>query len=355
MRPGFYNENANRDYPFIHLQTGTLPDFAIVDFGCVMGAGSEFVEGEHNVYLSRIRKSDTRIEYEFTSDAPGLANKVLRFIRHVTDPLYATSYESAVDVTLPTLIDCQLACESVCESDQPAECHGDAEWHGFLVTGKIAATMAVIDGCAVNSCPSDEDTHFTICETSYDIPVEPSLIQNLASSYVRTINVANAERTRSESATECKDYCWPFPLLSHYVNCDCVIGNIRFKEGYNACITQDDINNTITIGACLGGGQGEPCTEVKIFADEAAAEGRTTLDGSLKCDEVVRTINGIGQRFFEILGGPGVLVTSVPEEHKIIVDVNLQTLALCADFRDQSSLSSESSSFGPCHCGSSSP
>src|SRR5688500_4107359 len=95
-RPGFYNDNLNRSYPFIHGQTGTLPDFAVADFGCVMGAESGFIEGQHSVRLHRVLKSEHGIlEFEFRSDAPGLLDRVLRFTRNVTDAKYTTSYEES--------------------------------------------------------------------------------------------------------------------------------------------------------------------------------------------------------------------------------------------------------------------
>jgi hypothetical protein len=163
--------------------------------------------------------------------------------------------------------------------------------------------------------------------------------------------VANAERTRANAPQGCREYCWPFPLQNHYVNCECLIGDIRFVEGYNCCISQNDLDNTITINACLGGGKGQPCSEVAIFADEEAPQGKSTLSGSLKCSEVIKSINGVGQRFYEILGGPGVTVTPYPDVNKIVVDVNLHTLAVCGQFGDQLVYSSSSLNPDPCDCG----
>lgn len=349
-RPGFYNENMNRDYPFIHLETGVLPDAAIADFGCVMGMESGFIAGTHAVWLSKIRMINDLVEFVFTTDAPGLVDKELRFVREITDKRYTTSYANAIDATVPSLIDCAEDCESSYCGDDPEElapCHGDSDWYGFLVTGDLTAATSNLT-CTTVNCG---DWSWEICQRDYEVPVEPSLIQSIAGSFVRTINIANADRTRANSPTDCRDYCWPFPIEEHYVRCECQVGDLRLKSGYNTCIEQDALENTITINACLGGGEGEPCSEVKVTDEEEAPDNRTTLDGALRCDEVIRSVNGIGRRFFEILGGNGVVVTSLPDEHKIIVDINLLTLSICIPQREQSSINPESSSDGPCECG----
>ena len=347
-RPGFYNENMNRDYPFLHLQSDGIPDSAICDFGCVMGIESGFIAGTHTVWLSRIRSINNLVEFEFQTDAPGLAGKVLRFTRNLTDPKYETSYEDAVEASQLSMLDCAEDCSSIyCDEEPEPPCHGTADWYGFLVTGDLETLVDTLP-CTEVDC---DDWIWNNCEQTYDIPVEPSLIQSIAGSFVRTINIANADRTRADAPEDCRDYCWPFPVEEHYVRCECVVGDVRIQAGYNACIEVDELENSITISACLGGGEGEPCEEVKVTDDEDAPDGRTTLDGALRCDEIVRSINGIGRRFFEILGGQGVVVTSLPEEHRVVVDINLQTLSICTDYRLQSSLISESSEVGECDCG----
>jgi hypothetical protein len=347
MRPSFYNDNINRDYPFLHEQTGGLPDYAIADFGCIMGAESGYRAGVDTVNLSRIRSVGGYVEYEFTTTAPGLEGKVLRFVRAVSDEDYITDYAESIDENTDSTIDCSINCES-CNPTPDEDCANDNPWTGYLVTGKVAKLAQWLPECTPIDC---EEGSRVVCVFTGTVPVEPSLIQSLSGSYARSLNVANADRTRASAPQECKDYCWPFDIQDHYTACACVIGNIRFVEGYNACISQSDLDNTITINACVGGGAGEPCTPPLVTDDEAPPEGRQTLDGALKCDEVIRTINGVGDRFFEIVGGTGVVITPVPEENKVIVDINLQTLALCADIREQSSLVSESSSIGDCDCG----
>ena len=181
--------------------------------------------------------------------------------------------------------------------------------------------------------------------------VEPSQIQNMDGAYVRTINVANAERTRATSATECREFCWAFPLQEHYVVKECLIGDILFKEGYNAEIRVLASENTITIGGRAGAGEGSPCLEVAIFPDEIPPNNRTTLDGSLRCDEIVRSINGVGGRFFDIVGGTGITITPVPEKHRIVVDIHMIGLAICPDPPVELEVADPTYSSDPCECG----
>src|SRR5687767_1892881 len=105
--PGWYNENLNRDYPFIYGETGTLPEWLVADFGCIMGNYAGYIEGEHTVYLSRVRRLGSLVEIEFTSDAPGLLEYVLVFRRNLDDLRYTTNYVNAVHIDDPgrSLID----------------------------------------------------------------------------------------------------------------------------------------------------------------------------------------------------------------------------------------------------------
>lgn len=354
-KSGFYNDNLYRDYPFVHLQTNELPDALIVDFGCIVGVTSGFVEGTHTVVLSRIRALDNLVEIEFTTTAPGLVDSVLRFSVDASAEKYTTVFATAVPTSTPSDIDCIVQCIDDCDTEPPTPCYTTSDWSGFLVIGDLSEIPAL--SSSESSCTVDDEnvSSGTVHEFLGSVPVEPSLIKNLNNSFIRTINVANADRTRSTTPAECREHCWPFPLQTHYVNCSCATGSIRFVEGYNCCIEQNSQENVITINGCVGGGAGEPCDDALVTDNEAPPNDRTTLDGGLRCDEIVRTINGVGRRYFEILGGPGVEIIPVPDQNKIIIDINLESLALCVDLRDRSSSYQpiELSDGSSCDCGSS--
>lgn len=201
--------------------------------------------------------------------------------------------------------------------------------------------------------------------TSIDIPpevtvslfegpayVEPSRTKNLEGNYVRSFGLANADRTRATTADDCRDYCWPFEIKSHYVRCECVAGAVRFTGGCNADIRVDSALNAVIIDGDLnGGGESCDCTSPAIDPLEAPPIGRTTLDGAPDCNEVIRSFNGIGARFLKILGGQGVNITDVPEQNRVIIDVGLNNLALCPDIDADEPVTCLPPSTDLCECG----
>jgi hypothetical protein len=227
---------------------------------------------------------------------------------------------------------------------------------GYLYNGAQTESALEISKIIANAVVRTTSVTFsTTCNgLSGEFVVEPGTIQNLSGAYVRTVNVANAERTRSTKPEECRDHCWPFPLKEHYIACTCLEGVIRLKPGYNTNIYQEAYNNRLVLEAEVDAGEGPACGPTPLFDDEEPPRDRTTLDGGLSCGEVIRSINGVGKRFFEIAGGAGILITSVPEKNKIIVDVDMHNMAICADLPDQESLGSVSSSESSCDSSSSS-
>jgi len=326
-KPGFYNENINISYPLIFGEDAPFPSWLIADFGCIMLPGSGFDADEHTVKLTRVNHFAWMTEFIFTTDAPGLLGQALVFrITHGEDD-YTTLYAESTGLPYdPT------------DSNNPGDSSSDSSlcddpvWEGWLVVGDVSkiANGDDITGAA---------------------PVEPALIQSLEGGYVSSLNLANTERTRATTPEDCRDYCWPFVPEDVYVRTTCLVGDIRLKTGYNSDLGHDPLSNTLTLHARVGAGEGEPCGDTKLTDDEAPPTGRTTYDGAPRCDEIVRSINGVTKQFFTIGGGSGVTVTPVPSEHKVIIDMGLKDLALCPDLSEESSY--EGSSFGPdpCDCG----
>ena len=107
-------------------------------------------------------------------------------------------------------------------------------------------------------------------------------------------------------------------------------GDIKLEEGYNCLITQNTGDNSITIGAVVGRGAGEPCEEVPLFSGETTpVAGGHLLSGGSKCSETVRSINGKCGNLFSFSGGPGVTLTETPEENLIVINVNMSDLVIC--------------------------
>jgi len=126
----------------------------------------------------------------------------------------------------------------------------------------------------------------------------------------------------------------------------CMRGNIKWKEGYNCSIRQDNRDNAIIIGAGQGAGEGEPCDEVPLYEGEAPPEGSPHLSGGPGCSEVVKTINGIGGRDIFITAGPGFRVQQDTEDPNTLnLNRALDDFAACLAEEEtlSSSLSSSSS------------
>jgi hypothetical protein len=317
--PGFYNQNANRSYPF---RTGTvaqphgpltlrrLPHAIVVDCGFVLYGPAGFVDGVHTVYLDRLRRQGDTFYFEFASDAPGLFRTPLVFLRRLGGQDYCLEFADSGDS------DNEGFSASSQSSSLPATCEETA-WSGFLVTGKMAELelLLPVDG--------------VIERGAGGAVVEPALVQNLAGTYVARVGLANDDRTRVSAPDGCPEVIFPYPTGTVHVYEPCLVGDIIFVPGYNAVIRQEE--GSIIFGAAVGAGDGEPCEPAPLFAGEVPPAGSQLLEGGPRCNDVLRSINGSGGRQFELTAGPGVTIVSVPEEHKVVIDVNMAGLVTCFD------------------------
>ena len=305
---GFYDENLGRSYPFLHNTLGrddiassfleSLSNELIVDFGCTVEPGSGFIDGTHKIYLYSVERADGEVTFEFRSNAPGLIGRSLIFTRETTSTDYEIEYATA-------------------DMDEVSEpCQNNIIWRAYLVTGTMSSLTT--DGTWVAATSEDY------------VQVEPAQIENQSQAYVRAIHLANGDRTRAETAGSCIDYEWPFELADIYVNKRCLENTISIIEGYNCDISIEN-NNTITISAGVGAGAGEPCEEVRLFDSETPADGETSLSGGPKCDEVLRSINGIGGRSIAFTAGTGAQITTFPDSSLIVIDLNMKGLSTCSD------------------------
>lgn len=284
-RAGFYNDNEYRAYPFVF--TGNqyydcpLPDATIVDAGIVMDLMSGFDPELHNVWLSRVSRAGNTFTFTFHTNAPGAANDPLIFTRDL-----ATEWQSE-HVTEP-------------------------EWEGFVVTGPLTALAELLND-------GDE-----LVLTNENRRLEPARIQSLVKSYLRSISLGNRARLmythpndeEGELANQNR------PIIVNAANLQ---GNLRIKPGYNCRVQQVDFSREIRVGVALGDGQKpdeELCDnggEVRLYPEEPIADDSFFLSGGPSCAEVISTINGVGGANLKFVGGPGVTVVSVPEDHKVII------------------------------------
>lgn len=315
--PPWFNENENRAYPFTVRSVDqppsgpttvlNLPDALVVDCGFVAGPLSRFETKDHSVYLARVSRTGSVFSLEFQSNAPALLGTPLVFTRDVSDPDYSTSFEDSgfEGFSQSSLSDSQTG--RPC--DEPL-------WSGFLVTGKMSEFALLL--------PSNG----TIDRGTGGGVVEPALVQNLSESVVTRLAIANDDRTRAEAPPGCDAVVYPYPTGLIYVNADCVVGDVAFKPGFNSVVTQSLGDNSITLGAGVGRGEGEPCDTIPLFPGESPPDGSTLVEGGPRCNETIRSINGLGGPQVSIFAGAGVTVTPLPNENKLIIDVTLSGLAI---------------------------
>jgi len=318
-RSGWFNDNRNRSFPFLHgtvdqpesgpLTLAQLPDDVVVDAGFVMGSKSRFKQGDHTVHLARIRRVSDTFFFDFESDAPELIGVPLTFTRHAGDEDYLTEHADTGDAGFS---------ESGSTSGVLDSCE-EPLWSGYMVSGNMASLELFLPGNGEVSRSGGAAT------------VEPALVHNLAGAYVNSLNVANDDRTRVSAPEGCDEVAWPHDTGIIFVHQRCLVGEIVFKAGYNATVRQSNQENSITLGAAVGAGEGEPCGEVKLFDAEVPPADSNLLGGGPQCNEVLRSINGQGGRLFNLIAKTGVTITSLPEDNRLVVDINMSGLALCFD------------------------
>lgn len=310
--PGFYNSNTGRSYPFLRGQTGRpeqgpltlaqLPPPAVVDAGFILGAGSGFDASAHQVQLVAVRRHGDLFTFEFACSAPALYGVPLVFTRHADDVDYLLEYADSG----------MLGVSGSSQSGQADECE-EPLWSGFMVSGPLASLGLFLAGDG---------------EVTGTAAVEPALVQNLAGGYVTRLALANDDRTRTTAPAGCPPVVWPYETGVVHVAGRCLVGDIAFRAGFNAVVRQGLADNSITLAAAVGAGEGEPCDQVRLFPGEEPPEGSSLLEGGPRCNETLRSINGVGGRLFLISAGTGVTVTSVPVENRVVIDVNLGGLAV---------------------------
>lgn len=321
--PGWFNENEHRAYPFVVGTVGldadgpltlrNLPPGLVLDACFTAGPSSGFVPGTHSVYLSQVRRVGTAVTLSFASNAPGLLGVPLDFTLSTLDDFYAY-----------TFADSDPPPSSDSSESRDADCSGPA-WYGVVaVRGSSFQTLLAGDGVVPRGAGG--------------AVVEPGRIRSLAGTVITGVGLANDDRTRAVSPDDCDQTTFPYRTGVVFTSAGCLAGDVAFRAGYNCYVRQNSFDNSVTLGAAVGYGEGEPCDEVPLFPGESAPDGSTLLSGGLRCNETLRAVNGVGGPDFLISAGPGVSVTADPENHKVVVAVTLAGL----DFQLPGSERSES-------------
>lgn len=362
-RAGFYNENEYRDYPFrtqldervivdvLELSSSSasnsssaaytdLPHATVVDFGAIMGVSGGFRTGTDFVWLHRIRRSGSYVLFEFRTTAPLAKNEVLYFVFDTdteeftqkwaesvavdtADPIPSESSVSSSSSSLSSassISSSETFCTPGVDGDTALVCGGPGcqapLWDGFLITGEFSDLLELI--------PEDSQVVYT----QGVWVIEPARIQNLNNAFVRSINLANTDRTRVTPPEECSSVS--VGEREVYVNATCLQGDIQFREGYNCNIRQETATNSLIISGVVGGGEGEPCEEIPLYDGETAPAGSPFLSGGPACGELIRTISGKGGPAIRLVAGAGIRIFESPDDPStLFIDQDLGDFALC--------------------------
>jgi hypothetical protein len=339
-QPGFYNDNEYRAYPFVYRPNAgdiLLPNSAVVDAGIILGLDAFTTDiRDYSVWLTSIERTNTSFTFALVyAPTNGAAGTTLTFTRpDNNDDAWVSIFA-----------------ESAHTGD-----NADPIWEGFLVAGPVTDLRKILS--------VGQTLHFV--RNAYQI--EPGLVQNLHNAYLRSITVANYDRTRipacdtstpgninAAPVANAADFCTSILQTTTtntnrriIVHTNKMTGDIRLKEGYNCQITQTDRAHELSITALKNAGapvDAELCahgSELPLYDDEPfGVDGTETVlvagvlttrskqskfySGGPACSEVISSINGLAGTGINIIGGNGVAVTTDGSKITVTRKDNAQT------------------------------
>lgn len=319
----FLDDNKGRDYPILKGMSYT-PFTSILACGFVIGPNTGFIAGQHNVALNKVKREFGRIWFYFTCDAPGLLLQEIIFSRSEDAEVYTIEYADSSSVetgssseSASLSLSLSLSHSETEDTDTLNVCGYVDDFSGFLITGSLDDLLAIL--------PENE-----MLEASNTITgvIEPALIQDLSNTYVRSVNLANVDRTKYTAPSGCEgdDVSGERDV---FVNATCIQGKIVFTPGTNASVTQNNFTKAIGFSAVVGAGAGEPCVQVPLYEGETAPADSNYLEGGPSCNEVIRSISGASGPRADLSAEGGVDISYEPSENKVIIDINLKTLSTC--------------------------
>ena len=296
----FYNTNSHIAYPFVDAGpmlynggAGALPNELLVDAGFLLGVDSGYDPELHQVCLDRIVIGASSY-FEFTSDAPALVGWVWRM------PIDGSYARGCIDWE-----------DTVLGGGGTASDPG----RGFVVYGDLSYVLALAPGTYTLDAPKPR--------------LEPATVQSLQSAFVSALSVADDPRRCPPNGCPCSSSSSapsssvPEPSNIAYLFAHGLIGDLRFKAGYNVQLSLDPGDNAIDIGAQIGAGEGPTCEDIII--DE---NGFCPNNNCVNCDGLIRSVNGClaPDGIFRINGGSGVAVTPSPGAHRLDIRIDINKL-----------------------------
>lgn len=281
----FYTIASQISYPLLSgdsktlSPSGSLPNSALLDAGFILGLDSQFVAGTDKVYLYSVEVAGTVVTFDFRSDAAGLTAYRWLFVVSSGGPLGCPVYADA------TLI--------VGGPDSPDR------GAGFIAPSDLADVVALGDGLWL---------------ATGEPRVEPALLQSMVNTFARSVNLANAAR-------RCPPLCGSSASSESaetFLQAGGLVGDLKFREGYNSRIILNQTDNSIQLGASRGAGVGETCEDIII--DEGGFQPGAPCGG---CEGYINSINGktAANGKLRLVAQTGMVVVPDPDNHKIVLKV----------------------------------
>jgi len=293
----FLNQNERIAYPLIQgdsqalLPSGDLPKECLVDAGFMLGLDSQFDPLLHNVTLRSIEVTATEVMLRFVSDATGL-----------------TGYSWIFSFSPAAPFGCSVYSDMTPDVGGPAS--PDKGW-GYATVGHLDRIAARGIGLYTLITPPR---------------VEPALLQSLVKTFARSVAVGNTKRLCPD---ECCGSSSSLPSADGYIFASGLIGDLRFREGFNMRLSVNLPRNLIEFRAVAGGGSGKTCEDVIV--DGPGPEGFKKDDGSLcgTCAKFVRSVNGLSSPsgHLQLIGAAA--TTVIPDKNNHLVTVKMESNREC--------------------------
>lgn len=164
--------------------------------------------------------------------------------------------------------------------------------------------------------------------------IEPTRVVQLAG-LKQSVTVYNRDRALQAPRPECRPYEFDERTWvdedGYVIMCGPHYGDVEFAGGISSRVDQYNGQRQLQIiGDPAGGELGRVCEgQVALHEQEVAPLGRGTLDGASRCNEVLKSINGISVETLLFQGGAGVSVYSQPEKSRVTVRFDGAGLARC--------------------------
>jgi len=282
----WYNENQQRDWPFVN--GSIVPRDLIADAGMSTNIG-QVGDSSSLVLIARVQ---TAITFHFQVSGT--------FLRFIVDASTVRDYDvvwaEAVGTATPTT---------------GARCLTGAVISGFIVLGSVATLLQLV--------PSNGDSY------TVQNDLEPTVVDALVGRGVNSLSLFNQIRPDSVIAARCSSTIYSRPIEARFMQADghtlapaslngqCIRGDTQLFPGYSCELSQSDNLKTITISASTSSIAGPACTDVALTPEEAAILAVGGVIGGLqKCIDTVRSLNGAIGPHLKIRGDNGVKVVTTP-------------------------------------------